>query len=84
MRAQRTQCLPKFGEPHLSWSRKLDRTVTLSERYHIDVNHWSTGNKKTKFIPLKKHVTFGKKLLEHMTTNEVEQELYKQQIPISQ
>ena len=34
-RAQRTQYLPKFGKP----TSKLDCTLTLSERYHIDSNH---------------------------------------------
>ena len=43
----------------------------------MSVDKKSTANKKTKFIPLKKHVMFSKKLLEDMTMNEVKQELCK-------
>ena len=37
--AQRAQSLPNLANQCLSWSIRLDRTLTLSERYRIDGNH---------------------------------------------
>lgn len=47
------------------------------KRKKMNVNKKPKKTKKTKFIPLKKHVTIGNKFLMDMTVTEIEQKLYK-------
>ena len=68
------------GKQFLSRTRKSEIAISIKKGLFgkkSSVDKKLTTNKKLKSIQFKKHVTFGKKLLKDMTTDEVKQELCK-------